>query len=247
MAKALPNWLAVKYFRLLSSFGLLPFTTKDAKVALRSKKAPLFLHKMYSYGWADKVERGVYRIIHPFIALMEASGFTWRGKVKNRDRLPVLELAVVKLFEALGPRLESIVLFGSLSVGKAKPESDIDLLVVARDLPRKYGERTSIIREAVSCKLMDDVIIHAWREKGVYTDLDVLLIDVEEAGVTHPFYLDLTRDCIIIYDKNELMSRKIKEVREKLEKMGAKRLEEPDGSWYWVLAPEPEALRGEEL
>ncbi|MCX8184003.1 MAG: nucleotidyltransferase domain-containing protein, partial [Crenarchaeota archaeon] len=246
MAKALPNWLAVKYFKLLSSFGFIPFTAKDAKAALRSKKAPIFLHKMCSYGWADKVERGVYRVIHPFIALMETSEFTWRNRVKNRDRLPVLELAVVRLFETLGSKLESIVLFGSLSVGRAKPESDIDLLVVARDMPIKYSERTSIIREAMSCKLMDDIIIQAWREKGLYTELDTLLIDVEEASVTHPFYLDLTRDCVIIYDKNGLMTRKIAEVREKLEKIGAKRFEEPDGSWYWVLAPEPETAKGVE-
>lgn len=178
---------------------------------------------------------------------MEASGFAWRDKVKNGDRLPVLELAVVKLFEVLGSRLESIVLFGSLSRGEARPESDIDLLVVARDLPSKYNERTGIIREAVSCKLMDDIIIRAWREKGMYTDLDIMLIDVEEADVTHPFYLDLTRDCIIIYDKNGLMSRKIAEVREKLERMGAKRFKEPDGSWYWVLSPEVEKVRGLEL
>lgn len=64
MVKALPNWLVDKYFRLLSSFGLLPFTVKDAKAVLRSKKAALFLHKIYSYGWADKLERGVYRVIH---------------------------------------------------------------------------------------------------------------------------------------------------------------------------------------
>lgn len=247
MAKALPNWLASKYFTLFSSFSLLPFTTEDAKTALRSKKASLFLYKMSSYGWVDKVERGTYRVVHPFIALMEASGLAWRSGVRNRDRLPMLELAVVKLFEALGCRLESIVLFGSLATGKARPESDIDLLVVARDLPEKYSERTSIIREAVSSSLMDELVMRAWRERGVYADLDILLMNVREADVTHPFYLDLARDCVIIYDRNGLMSRKIVEVREKLEKMGAKRFEEPDGSWYWVLSPEVEGSGSVEL
>jgi len=143
--------------------------------------------------------------------------------------------------------LESIVLFGSLSKGKARPESDIDLLVVARDLPERYGERTGIIREAMSSRSMDEIIMHTWKEKGTYADVDVLLIDPSEANVTHPFYLDLTRDCLIIYDRNGLMSRKIADVREKLEKMGAKRFEEPDGSWYWVLSPEVEAIRRAEL
>jgi len=247
MAKALPNWLANKYFILFSSFSLFPFTIEDAKVALHSKKASLFLYKMSSYGWIDKIERGMYRVVHPFIALMEVSGFVWRDRVKSKDRLPILELAIVKLFEVLGSRLESIVLFGSLSTGKTKPESDIDLLVVARDLPEKYSERTSIIREVVSSTLMDELIIRTWKERGIYTDLNILLIDTREAHVTHPFYLDMTKNCIIIYDKNELMSKKIVEVKEKLEKIGAKRFEEPDGSWYWILSPEAEKIRSMEL
>ncbi|MBO3841525.1 MAG: nucleotidyltransferase domain-containing protein [Candidatus Brockarchaeota archaeon] len=247
MGKALPNWLTVKYFTLLSCFSLIPFNTDEAKKALCSEKAALFLHKMHSYGWVERVDRGVYRVVHPVIALMESSGFSWRERVKNKDRLPILEFAVARFFEVLGSRLESIVLFGSLASGRVRPESDIDLLIVARDLPRKYSERTSIIREAVSSRLMDELIIRTWREKGVYTDFDILLMDIKEAGVTHPFYLDLTRDCIIIYDKNELMSRKIAEVREKLEKIGARRFEEPDGSWYWILSPEAEMVKSVEL
>jgi predicted nucleotidyltransferase len=247
MARALPNWLAAKYFQLLSSFSLLPFTTEEARLALNSDKTTLFLHKMYSYGWVDRVGRGVYRVIHPLIALMEASGYAWRSKVKYKDRLPILELAVARLFETLGSDLESIVLFGSLSAGKAKPESDIDLLVVARNLPEKYSDRTGIIREVVSSNLMDKLIINTWKDKGIYADLDILLMDIKEAGVTHPFYLDLTRNCIIIYDKNKTMSRKILEVAKNLEKIGAKRFEEPNGSWYWILGSDAEIVRKMDL
>ncbi|MEM3713166.1 MAG: nucleotidyltransferase domain-containing protein, partial [Thermoproteota archaeon] len=210
-----------------------------------SDKASLFLHRMYSYGWVDRVERSTYRIVHPLIALMEYSGFVWRDKVKDRIRLPVLEITVVKIFEVLGSKLESIVLFGSLSTGRVRPESDIDLLVVARDLPDKYSDRTSIIRGIVSSKALDEIIIHNWKKNDVYSELDILLIDVKEASVTHPLYLDLTKDCVIIYDRNNLMTEKLEEVREKLEEMGAKRFEEPDGSWYWILSPR--VSRGVEL
>lgn len=243
MAKALPNWLVNKYFTLFLFFGLLPFTIEDAKGVLRSKKTSILLFKMASYGWVDRVERGVYRVIHPFIALMEVSGLKWRDRIKQKDRLPVLELTVVKLFEVLGSNLVSIVLFGSLSKGEAKPESDIDLLVVASGLPSKYSERTKIIREIVSSKLMDEIIIQTWKKKGVYADLNIMLVDDNEANITHPFYLDMTKDCVIIYDKNESISKKIAEVRGKLEKIGAKRFEEPNGSWYWVLTPKAEDVK----
>ncbi|MDW8034670.1 MAG: nucleotidyltransferase domain-containing protein [Nitrososphaerota archaeon] len=247
MGRSIPNWLVSKYFTLFLYFSLLPFKTEEAKSVLGSSKTPLLLHKMYSYGWVDKVERGVYRIVHPLIAIMEASGFSWRSKIKETERLLLLEAIVAKIFEVLGPKLESIVLFGSLAVGRVKPESDIDLLVVARDLPHKYGDRVSIIREIVSSSSIDEIIIRMWKEKGIYSEIHMLLIDVKEAGLTHPFYLDLVKDSVIIYDRNNLMTKKITEVKEKLEEIGAKRFEEPNGSWYWILSPSAEAARSLEL
>lgn len=176
MVKSLPNWLVDKYFTLLANFSLIPFTVEEAKVVLDPKKVSLYLHKMVYFGWADKMGRGLYRLVHPIVALMEASGVTWRDRVKQRDRLPVLELAVARIFEMFGSRLESIVLFGSLSKGTAKPESDIDLLVVARNLPESYSDRTKIIREIVSFKLIDDLIIYLWKNSGIYADLDIMLL-----------------------------------------------------------------------
>ena len=247
MVKALPNWLVDKYFTLLANFSLMPFTVEEAKMVLDPKRVSLYLYKMVYFGWADKMGRGLYRLVHPIVALMEASGVVWRDRVKQRDRLPVLELAVARMFEVFGSRLESIVLFGSLSKGTAKPESDIDLLVVARGLPESYSDRTKIIREIVSFKLMDDLIIYLWKNSGIYADLDIMLLDGREAAVTHPFYLDMAKDCVIIYDRGKIMLNKILEVREKLEKVGARRVEEPDGSWYWIICPEPEEVKDIEL
>lgn len=243
MARALPNWLAPHYFMLYSSFGFAPFTAWEAGEVLKTGRAPLLLHKMASYGWADRVDRGVYRLIHPLVALMEISGAGWRGMVRQRDRLPVLELAVARTFMVLGPRLVSIVLFGSLSRGSARPESDIDLLVVGRELPDSYSQRARMIREIVSAREMDDIIMYLWRRHHIYPELDILLMDEGEANTTHPFYIDLARDSIVIYDRRGVMSRKMAEVRERLERIGAKRFEEPDGSWYWILTPRPEDAR----
>jgi predicted nucleotidyltransferase len=247
VARALPNWLAAHYFILYSSFGFAPFTAVEAGEVLNTGRAPLLLHKMASYGWADRVDRGVYRLIHPLVALMEISGTGWRDRVRQRDRLPVLELAVARIFMVMGPKLVSIVLFGSLSRGSARPESDIDLLVVGRELPEDYSQRAHMIREIVSAREMDDIIMYLWRRHHIYPELDILLIDEEEANTTHPFYIDLARDSIVIYDRRGVMSRKIAVVRERLERIGAKRFEEPDGSWYWILTPKPEEARVVEL
>ena len=246
MAKALPNWLTSKYFALLSSFGYLPFSVREARSIL-GNKASIILSKMLSCGWIDRMGRGSYRVVHPIVALMEASGAEWRSKVRQRDRLPVLELVVARTFEVLGSKLESIAFFGSLARGELKPYSDVDILIVARELPKRYSDRVKLIREITSCKAIDDLIIYLWKEEGVYVNFDILLIDEEEAGVTHPFYLDMTESCIMVFDRNGLLSKKIEEVKEKLKEMEAVKIEEPDGSWYWVLTPKPEAAREVEL
>ena len=46
-----------------------------------------------------------------------------------------------------GSRLVSLVLFGSVARGDARETSDIDLLVVARDLPRSAADRRKLFLE----------------------------------------------------------------------------------------------------
>ena len=52
-------------------------------------------------------------------------------------------LAAVKraVLEVYGPRLISLAVFGSWARGTASPESDLDLLVVASDLPPSRMKR----------------------------------------------------------------------------------------------------------
>lgn len=62
-----------------------------------------------------------------------------------------LERYVAVLERCYGADLVSVVLFGSRARGEAKPESDIDVLVVVRGLPRnrfeRYGGRRDLARE----------------------------------------------------------------------------------------------------
>ncbi|MEM4311411.1 MAG: nucleotidyltransferase domain-containing protein [Nitrososphaerales archaeon] len=238
MNRTLPNWLAKKYFHIVSTFGYLPFSMKEVKNLSEKYSVSVLLAKMCSYGWLHRLDRGIYMAIPPIIALMKASGNNWGDKILQRDRLPILDLIVARLIEELGPKLRSIVLFGSLARGKAKPESDIDLLVVADSLPERYSERVKIISKVKNFWQLDHLILKLWKEKGIYTNLDILLITKEEAGMIHPFYLDMVDEGILILDKDEIMAKKIKEVKDRLREIGAIKIVEPEGSWYWILPKE---------
>ena len=57
---------------------------------------------------------------------------------------------VVGVFkDHLGPDLIAIVLYGSWARGESRPGSDVDLLVIARNLPRDRFERVTYVHQMV--------------------------------------------------------------------------------------------------
>jgi len=53
-------------------------------------------------------------------------------KVQKRFQEPLREFVNVAL-EKYGEKIEAIILFGSVAMGKAKRDSDIDILIVTKD------------------------------------------------------------------------------------------------------------------
>ncbi|RDD53449.1 MAG: nucleotidyltransferase domain-containing protein, partial [Candidatus Korarchaeota archaeon NZ13-K] len=52
-----------------------------------------------------------------------------------------------RALEKLGDNLISFVVFGSVARGEARKDSDIDILIVARDLPRSRFKRQDLFME----------------------------------------------------------------------------------------------------
>jgi predicted nucleotidyltransferase len=86
---------------------------------------------------------------------------------------------------ALGDQLESMILFGSQARGQARPESDIDVLVVVRD-DSDYGDlmrRTSPIVSALSLEY-DVVISRAFVARERFErERSPFLLNVRREGV----------------------------------------------------------------
>lgn len=75
--------------------------------------------------------------------------------MKNERRLPAKFLAqvILRIRSTLGSNLVAIVLFGSYAKGTAHQASDVDLLVIARRLPRGRA------RDALLQNQFDDLVI----------------------------------------------------------------------------------------
>ena len=231
-----------KYIRLYSElyfkYGLNEFDINDLDRNIKSLEAGtpinILLERLCRKGYLERISRGRYRVIHPNILLLESIGYDWRSRIKPEYR-PMLELVIAKFIEYFREKLISIILFGSLARGTVKEYSDIDLLVVADPIPQDYSDRVKIVSRIID--EVGGVRLKLWRDKGIYPLIDVILLNRDEAKLSHPFYLDMVRDAIIIYDKDSFMEKRIDSIRRRLDELGSVRVQLPNGRYYWILKP----------
>jgi predicted nucleotidyltransferase len=243
MTFPLPRWLSGSYIDLMLSLGHLPFTVDEAKRVLKADTAALLLSRLRRSGWLESVEPRTYRVVHPLVCLLEVAGWNWRSRISQRDRLPIIELAVAGIVEEFGNKLVSLVLFGSLARGDAGAESDIDILLVAEQLPASYSSRLETIRPIIHLDSIRRWREYLWEKKRVYPLIEVVALTPGEANQTHPFYLDMVEDSMMIFEKNRFMERKLGSLKERLAEIGASKIALPSGKSYWSLAENEKKAR----
>ena len=141
-----------------------------------------------------------------------------------------LDAATSAWRDVLGPRLVSMVLFGSVARGEARATSDIDLLIVAEDLPRSLTERARPLRRAWDRVRAD---------RGLPAlDWNLVIKTPEEAAYHSPLYLDMVEDGVVLVDRNGFFQSILGAMRARMRALGSRRVMLPDGSWYWDLKPD---------
>jgi uncharacterized protein len=131
------------------------------------------------------------------------------------------------LDERFGVDLVSVVLFGSRARGRPHPESDIDLLIVIRGLPRRRFERYRGLPD-----LARDV------SAAFGQAVAPLLLTPEEARHVKPYYLGMLSGHEILRDRDGFFAAVLERLRRRLAELGSRRHVDKDGYEYWDLKPD---------
>jgi predicted nucleotidyltransferase len=130
----------------------------------------------------------------------------------------------------LGSLLVSIVLFGSVARRHARPTSDIDLVLVAHDLPRALVDRRRIFLESWERVRRARALPHMqW---------NLIAKSPAEAQHRSPLYLDIVEDGILVFDRDGFFEAVLAGMRARMRELGSRRIFLPDGTWYWDLKPD---------
>jgi predicted nucleotidyltransferase len=124
-------------------------------------------------------------------------------------------------------RLVSLVIFGSLARGAATPESDIDMLIIAENLPLGRMNRVAVF----------DRIEEEVREKNpenAHFEISPIFKTPEEVRRGSPLFWDMTDHVIILHDREEFFKNYLVDLKKRLDALGARRVVRGN-AWYWIL------------
>ena len=109
------------------------------------------------------------------------------GTLSAQEKL-ALDEVVIGLRKLYGPRLRSVILYGSKARGDGGAESDIDLLAVIDGLTRRFQERRRI----------NEVIVPIDLKYGMLISVLPVEADFYEAVKVHPFYRNVRAEGIVL-------------------------------------------------
>lgn len=124
-------------------------------------------------------------------------------------------------------RLVSVVLFGSWVRGAARPDSDLDLLVVIRDLPSDRFERHRTLYQ------VPREVSEAFAEVA-----SPIALTPAEAERVKPYYLGMLSGHVLLHDAGGFFAGILERLRQRLGELGARHYVDKDGYEYWDLKPD---------
>ncbi|MDN3515850.1 MAG: nucleotidyltransferase domain-containing protein [Candidatus Brocadia sp.] len=131
--------------------------------------------------------------------------------------------------------LISVILFGSVARGTAKKESDIDVCIVIKNLPKSRFQRNKLLTQPLS-DLREMPSYNKLCVKGYFPDISPVLYTPEEIQDTKPIFLDMVEDGEILLD-NGTFRDKLNDIKRRMLELNSRKVMCKDGTWYWELKP----------
>ena len=146
----------------------------------------------------------------------------------------LLDQLLVEMKEHYASRLVACAVFGSVGRGTPRYESDIDLLIVARDLPRG---RLNRVEEFLPVEAPLEPALKAREPGQASIALSPVFKTPEEVEAGSPLFLDMVEDARILYDPEGFLAGYLERLRARLRELGARRIRRGN-AWYWELKPD---------
>jgi len=163
--------------------------------------------------------------------------------VLQKEYEPLLGDLAVILRREFEDNLLAAVVYGSIARGTARKESDIDLCLIFRELPRSMYERTRYVLP-VKEKLRQRESYRKLYGQGYYPELSLLEFTADEIEDTPEVFLDMVDARTILLDDGTFR-RKMGKLHRRMKELGTHKVVREDGSFYWIL--KRGAALGEEI
>ncbi|MFN3739444.1 MAG: nucleotidyltransferase family protein [Thermodesulfovibrionales bacterium] len=132
-------------------------------------------------------------------------------------------------------RLITLAIFGSVARDTFRPDSDIDILIIAEGLPKGRLKRVSEFEKNIELSLEET--LKRLFNQGIYPRLSPLFKTPEEVLQGSPIFLDMTEDVKILYDRDNFFKTYLQGLKERLKRLGARKVYFK-GGYYWELKPD---------
>ncbi len=134
-----------------------------------------------------------------------------------------------------GSRLVTFSIFGSYARNQMRSDSDLDLLIISKDLP---DGRMARVREFMEVEKKMEPEILLLKKQSFNPYFSPIFKTPEEAKRGSPLFLDMTQEIEILFDRDNFFKKILEEFKTRLARLGSRRIWKAGGMWYWVLKPD---------
>lgn len=147
----------------------------------------------------------------------------------------ILEQVLLACHQVYGERLITVAIYGSVGRNTPRPDSDIDLLIIAAPLPNGRLARVAELAPVEAKVEQLTKLDHQGVE--IHTYLSPVIKTPEEVRLGSPLFLDMIEDAQILFDRDGFFEDYLKDLAYRLQRLGAHKIVRGN-MWYWVLKPD---------